>query len=97
MSTYIILGHFTDQGVRGAKDTVKRADAFKALAKQHGVTVRETFWTLGAFDVVSIVDSQDDEGMTALGLSMGVLGNVRTQTLRAFDAAAMTKVIGKMK
>ena len=97
MSTYIILGHFTDQGVRSAKDTVKRSEAFKALAKQHGVTVRETFWTLGAFDVVSIVDSQDDEGMTALGLSMGALGNVRTQTLRAFDAAAMTKIIGKMK
>ena len=40
MPTYITLANFTDQGVRNAKDTVKRAEAFKDLAKKHGVTVR---------------------------------------------------------
>ena len=39
MATYIMLAHFTDQGIRNIKDTTKRADAFKELAKSLGVTV----------------------------------------------------------
>jgi uncharacterized protein with GYD domain len=31
-----------------------------------------------------------------LSLSLGALGNVRTESLRAFSAADMTKVVGKM-
>jgi uncharacterized protein with GYD domain len=97
MSTYIVLGNFTEQGVRGVKDTVKRAEAFKALAKQHGATVREVYWTLGAHDVVAIIDAPDAESVTALGLAAGSLGNVRTETLRAFNAAEMTKITDKLK
>ena len=97
MSTYIVLGNFTEQGVRGVRDTVKRAEAFKALAKQHGATVREIYWTLGAHDIVTVIDAPDAESVTALGLATGSLGNVRTQTLRAFNASEMTKIIGKLK
>ncbi len=35
--------------------------------------------------------------MTAFGLSVGSLGNVRTQTLRAFTPDEMGAVLGKMK
>jgi uncharacterized protein with GYD domain len=97
MSTFIVLGNFTDQGVRGVKDTVKRAEAFKALAKQHGATVREIYWTLGSHDVVTVIDAPDAESVTALGLAAGSLGNVRTQTLRAFSASEMTKITAKLK
>jgi uncharacterized protein with GYD domain len=36
MPTYITLSSFTDQGVRNAKDSPKRAEAFKEMAKKHG-------------------------------------------------------------
>lgn len=47
MVTYVVLGNFTDQGVRNVKDSPKRADAFKEMAKTFGVTVKEIVWTQG--------------------------------------------------
>jgi len=96
MATYILLMNFTDQGIRKITDSPKRADAFKGMAKKCGATVKDVFWTLGEYDVVSIVEAPDDISMTALGLSSGALGNVRTQTLRAFTQADMRTVLGKM-
>ena len=96
MPTYIMLANFTDQGIRNVKDSPKRADVFKSAAKKAGATVKEVFWTLGQYDVVAIVEAPDDVSMTALGLGTGKLGNVRTQTLRAFSAADMKNILGKM-
>ena len=97
MPVFIILGNFTDQGVRAVKDTTKRAEKFKELAKQNGATVKNIYWTLGKYDVVSIVDAPDVTSATALGLSLGMAGNVRTQTLPAFSADDMAKVLAKVK
>jgi uncharacterized protein with GYD domain len=97
MPVFIILGSFTDQGVRAVKDTTKRADKFKELAKQNGATVKDVYWTLGQYDVVAIVDAPDVTSITALGLSLGMAGNVRTQTLPAFTVDDMSKVLAKVK
>jgi uncharacterized protein with GYD domain len=96
MATYIILANFTEQGIRNVKDTTNRAEAFKDLAQKAGVTVKEQYWTLGAYDIVAIVEAPDDIAVTAVGLSVGALGNVRTQTLRAFSKAEMATIVGKM-
>jgi uncharacterized protein with GYD domain len=96
MATYIILANFTEQGIRNVKDTANRADAFRAMAQKAGVTVKEQYWTLGAHDIIAIVDAPDDTAVTAVGLSVGALGNVRTQTLRAFSKAEMATIVGKM-
>jgi hypothetical protein len=55
MATYIVLASFTDQGIRKVKDSPKRADAFKEMAKKCGATVKDVFWTLGEYDIVSVV------------------------------------------
>ena len=96
MATYIVLAHFTDQGIRGVKDSPKRADAFKALAKKVGASVKELYWTLGNYDIVTIVEAPDVETITALGLSIGKLGNVRTETLRAFDETELGGILKKV-
>jgi uncharacterized protein with GYD domain len=93
MSTYILLGNFTDQGIRNIKDTAKRAEALKGLAKKVGTTVKETYWTLGQYDTVAIFDAPDDEAMTSLALSIGALGNVHTQVLRAFNAGEIGPIV----
>jgi len=96
MVTYVVLAKFTDQGVRNAKDSPKRADAYKQMAKTFGVTVKEILWTQGRYDVVTIVDAPDEAAAMSLSLSLGALGNVRTETLRAFSAGEMTKIVGNM-
>ena len=95
MATFISLTNFTDQGIRNAKDTTKRADAVRKLAKKYGVTAKDFYWTLGSFDVVAIFEAPDDESMTALGLAIGMGGNVRTQTLRAFSKDEMNAILAK--
>ena len=96
MALYIVLNSFTEQGIRNVKDSPKRADAFKNMAKKCGATVKDLFWTLGQYDVVAIVEAPDEISMTALGLSAGAQGYIRTQTLRAFTAADMKAILGKM-
>jgi uncharacterized protein with GYD domain len=96
MNTYVVLVNFTDQGIRNAKDSVKRMEAFKEMAKKFGVTVREFFWTYGRYDMVAINEAPDEASGMALNMSLCALGNVRTQTLHAFSADEMKPIIAKM-
>ena len=82
--------------MRAIKDSPKRADAFKEMAKRIGVTVKDVYWTLGQFDIVAVCEAPDDATASALAFSVGALGNVRTQTLRAFTQADIGGIMGKM-
>lgn len=96
MATYIALSNFTDQGIRDVKNSTKRADAAKEAAKKFGANMTHIFWTLGSYDVVSIIEAPDEASATAFALAIGAAGNVRTQTLRAFSKDEMNGILGKM-
>jgi uncharacterized protein with GYD domain len=96
MATYVLLLNFADQGIRNAKDTTKRAEAFRRIADKVGAKVKEVYWTLGQYDGALILEAPDEATATALGLSLGSLGNVRTHTLRAFSAEEMGQILAKM-
>ena len=96
MAIYIALVNFTDQGVHNLKDTTKRADAAKEMAKKFGVTFKELYWTLGSYDEVIVFDAPDDASMASFLASVGSLGNIRTQTLRAFSQAEMKGILAKL-
>jgi uncharacterized protein with GYD domain len=96
MAIYVMLGNFTDQGIKNIKDTTKRADAFRALCEQAGVTVKEVLWCLGQYDLIAIVEADDEETVTALMLSVASLGSVRTELLRAFESDDMQRILAKM-
>ncbi len=96
MPTYITTLHFTEQGIKAVRDTCDRASAFKAAAKKLGVKVTGIYWTLGAFDGVLVLEAPDEEPATAALLHLGSLGNIRTQTARAYDAAEMQKILGRL-
>ena len=66
MVTYVVLAKFTDQGVRKAKESPKRADAFKELAKTFGVTVKEILWTQGQYDIVTLIEAPDESSAMSL-------------------------------
>ena len=96
MATFIVLGNFTEQGIRSIKESPKRTEAFKALAAKSGVKVKEIYWTQGRYDIVTITEAPDAAAATALGLAVASLGNVRTETLTAFSAEEFGKILGKM-
>lgn len=96
MVTYIALSNFTDQGIRNVKDSTKRAEVVMEAAKKFGATMTQIYWTLGSYDVVAIIEAPDDASATGFALSIGMAGNVRTQTLRAFSRQEMSGILGKM-
>ncbi|BCG03684.1 GYD domain-containing protein (plasmid) [Paraburkholderia sp. PGU19] len=96
MATYLSLWNFSDQGIRAVKDTTKRAGTMKEMAQKAGVTVKDIYWTLGTYDGVVLFEAQNEEAVAALGLALGALGNVRTQTVRAFSLDEMNGVLGKL-
>jgi uncharacterized protein with GYD domain len=93
MPRYVGLYNWTDQGIRNYRDTVRRVEDGRAAAEQLGVRILDVYWTLGGYDIVVIGEAPDDEALTAFLLQLGSLGNVRTQTLRAFDADEMSRII----
>jgi uncharacterized protein with GYD domain len=96
MVRYVILLNFTDQGIRNVKHTVERAKAFHTTADRLGVQLKDLYWTEGQYDLVGTIEAPDEETGMALLLTLGNLGNVRSQTLRAYSADEMTAILAKM-
>ena len=96
MASYIALVNFTDQGLRQIRQTTERAKTLMNAGANLGVRIKEIYWTLGAFDAVITADAPDEETLTAFTLSVGSLGNIRTQTMRAFSADEMNRILEKV-
>lgn len=95
MATFVSLVSFTDQGIRNVKDSPARLDAFRAAATTLGVTVKSFYWTVGSCDMVVTMDGPEDK-VTSLLLKVGSLGNVRSQTLRAYDENEFKRMLATM-
>ena len=85
MATYVSLLNWTDEGVKHIADTVDRAEAAKKVAADMGGSI-DIYWTMGQYDMVAVVEFPDDETAVAFLAKLGSLGNIRSQTMRAFDA-----------
>lgn len=96
MPTFVTLSNFTDQGVKNVKDSVKRADAVKEVAKKKGITLKDIYWTMGAHDVVGIWEAPDGPTMSAFVLSVAAAGNISGMTLRAYTREEMSGILKKM-
>jgi uncharacterized protein with GYD domain len=93
MPAYIILVNFTEQGVRNAKDTVKRLKAVEQAMEAVGGRKIGAWWTLGPYDMVLVAEGPDDETTTRLILATAMQGNVRTMTMRAFSEDEMERIV----
>ncbi len=96
MATYVALVTFTDQGVRHIRQTAERAKALVNAGANLGIKIKDIYWTMGAYDAVFTAVAPDDETMTAFAASMGALGNIRTQTMRAFSEDEMARILAKL-
>ena len=96
MATYLMLLNWTDQGMRNIKESPKRMDAAKKLAKDLGGEIKTVFMTQGSFDLVFVAEMPNDEKVAAFVLKLGSLGNVRTTTLKAYSEDEYRKIIGSL-
>ena len=97
MASFISTIKFTQQGLGSIQETTKRSAGIKSLGKKLGVKVTNVYWTLGAYDGVLIFEAADDESATAFLLAVAQAGNVHTETVRAFTAAEMDKILAMGK
>ena len=94
--TYISLVKFTEKGIQNAKQTTQRVAAWAAKVQSMGVTIKQMYWTLGEYDQVCIFEAPDDETAASVLLAANMPGNIRSQTMRAFTAAEMDKILAKI-
>jgi uncharacterized protein with GYD domain len=93
MARYVSLIRFTDQGARALKKSAARALAFRRAAKKSGLAVEAQLWTAGSCDGVLILSGDERKILGCLG-RLAALGNIRTETLRAFDADEFKAITG---
>jgi len=96
MPTYIVLENWTDQGLRNYAQSPSRLDAAVEAAARVGVQLRDVYWTMGMYDLVSVIDAPDDETISAHMLNDASKGSVRSITLRAFSRDQMQRIIEKL-
>lgn len=96
MASYLVLANFTDQGLRNIKDTARRAEAVREMAKTFGIEAKAFFWTQGPYDIVAIFEAPNDSSVMALDMVIAQAGNVRGQTLRAFTQEEVAAILAKL-
>ena len=96
MPTYIALLNFTNEGIRTIRDTIQRSNGAAELAQQKYGASLQTYWTVGPYDVVYILQAPDEESANAFLLEAGSRGVVKTTTLRAYDREEMSDIIERL-
>jgi len=97
MVTAVMLLNWTDHGIKNVKESPKRLDGVKKLAKVMGGEVKSVYMTLGVYDLVLIVDMPNNDKLASFGLKLGSLGNVRSTTLKAFPEDDYRRIIAGLK
>lgn len=96
MTTYIMLVNWTEQGIKNVRDSPKRLDAVKKQLQEMGGNFKAFYLTMGKYDMVLIGEAPDDAVAARFALQIGMTGNVRTQTLKAFPEAAYREIVASL-
>ena len=96
MPTYIALLKWTQQGAASVKASPKRLDAGRKAFKKAGAEIKDTWLTMGRYDLVCVIDAPNDETYAKVMLNLGSQGNVQTETLKAFSEDQYRKIIGSI-
>ena len=96
MATYVALANYTQKGIENLKDSPKRLDAFKEALKKANGELKSFHLTMGRYDLVVTYELPDDEAAAKVALTLGSLGNIRTETLRAFSEGEFRRIVGAM-
>lgn len=93
MPQYVTLVHYTQQGISKIKESPSRLDVAKKAAEAVGGKVLAWYLTMGQYDAVLISEFPTDEACATFTLSAGQLGNISTETMRAFPEPEYRTII----
>ena len=96
MPSYIVLLKWTAQGVANVKDSPSRLDSGRKAFKKFGVKIKDTYLTMGRYDLVCVLEAKDDESLAKALLTLGSQGNVQTETLKAWNEDEYRKITGSV-
>jgi uncharacterized protein with GYD domain len=96
MPRFLTLLTFTEQGVGEIKKTIRRAADFRKSVEAVGGQVTAQYWAVGEADGCIVFEAPDEETAAALLLALAQKGNVRTRTLRAYDATEFAKIVAQV-
>ncbi|MDK1374998.1 MULTISPECIES: GYD domain-containing protein [unclassified Sinorhizobium] len=96
MTTYVVLLNWTEQGIKNVRESPKRLDAARKVLNEMGGSFKDFYLTMGEYDMVAVCEAPDDAVAARFALTLGMNGNVRTRTLKAFPEAAYRELIGTL-
>lgn len=96
MPNYIALMRWTEQGIAKVKDSPKRLDSGRKAFKKFGVKIKDTYLTMGRYDLVCMIEAKDDESLARALLTLGSQGNIQTETLKAWTEDEYRKITGSL-
>ena len=96
MPHYVSLLRYTSQGIAKVKDSPARLDAARKAAESLGGKIHSWYLTMGHHDAVIIAEFPSDEACAKFMLSVSSLGNVTTQTLKAFSEDEYRKIVSSL-
>ena len=96
MPTYIMLANWTEQGAQKIKESPRRLDSAKRALADMGGEFKSFYMTMGDYDLVMVYEAPDDAVAARFTLLLGMLGSVRTRTLKAFPEAAYREIIASL-
>ncbi len=96
MPTYIAMLRYTQQGISSAKNAPARIDAAREAYKKAGGELKAIYLTMGQYDLVAIAEMPNDEAVARMALALGMQGNIRTETMRAFTETEFKKIVGTL-
>ncbi len=96
MSAYVMLGRFTKQGIETIEEVPARDVATEQTIQAMGAELKGLYYVMGQYDFVAILEAPDDETIAKLAVAIGSLGNVRTETLRAYTKDEFAKIIAML-
>ena len=96
MPTYIMLANWTDQGAQKVKESPRRVDTAKRALVEMGGEFKSFYMTMGDYDLVMVYEAPDDAVAARFTLLLGMLGTVRTRTLKAFPEAAYREIVASL-
>ncbi|MGD9592862.1 MAG: GYD domain-containing protein [Candidatus Berkiella sp.] len=96
MASFLMLAHFTDQGINNIKESPNRLKQFKDICKKEGAELSSYHMLLGKYDIACLIEAPNPQVIAKIALILGTRGNIRTETMPAFNANELADIINKL-